>query len=454
MSTPTKPSESLNRSPPPESPTTVAPFDMDDDDVQEGITSGDVPASNKIADEQPPQKPPRPLSPQQQAENTLKEAFPSIDAAVVKAVLIASGGRVEPAFNALLGMSDPSAAIEVPPPQPPRPQAQRVGSTPRSQLESDEQYARQLAEHYEGSSSYGPHAPRGGSRAAYPQGRKQMGLKPNEMYEEEEERSFLDDDLPVIKENLRKGFLETQSKVNSWITNLKKKLDGDDTDEESSTQGYNSNQHTQYRSRRSGEGRQSGDYNRYDADPQVLGDDFAGIQLNVDGSRHEGSDSRASHSANTYHSPAPAARRSTRPLANPDLFKPTTTAPKPEGRKVSFQNATVEDDMYRTSPKLGGKENAPSTKQSKWQPLSTMEPSPIGDADNDHDPFSLGDSEDEKESKDRVGGKEIRTDDAERLKKAAAEAMSENIGEPAKKPEPAETSGTKDKVAAELATKS
>lgn len=91
------------RSPPPESPTTVAQFDMDDDDVQESATGTGVPASNKTADEVPPPKPPRPLSPQQQAENTLKEAFPSIDAAVVKAVLIASGGRVEPAFNALLG---------------------------------------------------------------------------------------------------------------------------------------------------------------------------------------------------------------------------------------------------------------------------------------------------------------------------------------------------------------
>ena len=81
---------------------------MDDDDVQEsGIVSGEVeaPAAPKptTEDEVPPPKPPRPLSPQQQAENTLKEAFPSIDAAVVKAVLTASGGRVEPAFNALLG---------------------------------------------------------------------------------------------------------------------------------------------------------------------------------------------------------------------------------------------------------------------------------------------------------------------------------------------------------------
>lgn len=84
---------------------------MDDDDVQEsGIVSGEgevlsaaPPRPTVEEEEAPPPKPPRPLSPQQQAENTLKEAFPSIDAAVVKAVLIASGGRVEPAFNALLG---------------------------------------------------------------------------------------------------------------------------------------------------------------------------------------------------------------------------------------------------------------------------------------------------------------------------------------------------------------
>jgi len=92
-----------------ESPTTVAPFEMDDDDIPE---SGNVPTTTNttpmvpkpatVEDEAPPM-PPRPLNPQQQAENTLKEAFPSIDAAVVKAVLMASGGRVEPAFNALLG---------------------------------------------------------------------------------------------------------------------------------------------------------------------------------------------------------------------------------------------------------------------------------------------------------------------------------------------------------------
>jgi hypothetical protein len=42
------------------------------------------------------------MSPQQQAQNTLIEAFPDIDTNVVKAVLVASSGKVEPAFNALL----------------------------------------------------------------------------------------------------------------------------------------------------------------------------------------------------------------------------------------------------------------------------------------------------------------------------------------------------------------
>jgi hypothetical protein len=275
---------------------------MDDDDVQEsGVLGGDAPVPPKttIVEEFAPPKPPRPLNPQQQAENTLKEAFPGIDAAVVKAVLMASGGQVEPAFNALLGepqnldmsdihthkstgMSDPDAAREpTPPPQPPRPSGPRVGSTPQSQLEADEQYARQLAEHY-GGGSYGP---RSNSRGSSGQRRRQQtGPKPNEMYDEN--RSFIDDDLPVIKENLRKGFLETQSKVNGWITNLKKRIDGDDEDGASPQQGYSpASANAPYRSRRSGDGRQSGDYNRYDADPQVLSDDFAGIQMNNDGSK-------------------------------------------------------------------------------------------------------------------------------------------------------------------------
>jgi hypothetical protein len=183
-------------------------------------------------------------------------------------------------------MTDPDAVIEpTPPPQPPRP------SAGLSQVEADEQYARQLAEHYDASAQ---RPPRSSSRnAGVPQQHQRnpqrgQNLKPNELHDEN--YSFIDDDLPVIRENLRKGFIETQTKVNSWITNLKKRIDGDDLGEiraaeASQNPGYYGGPSggQQYGARRSGDtGRRSGDSGRYDADPQVLGDDFAGIQLNDD----------------------------------------------------------------------------------------------------------------------------------------------------------------------------
>ena len=121
----------------PESPTTVRPLDLDDDDVQEsGILGGDdgntttttaaaatntsqtqapapaqAPAPTQAQAQTPtnettPPQPPRPVSETQQNETILKEAFPSVEMSVIKAVLRASGGRVEPAFNALLGLFD------------------------------------------------------------------------------------------------------------------------------------------------------------------------------------------------------------------------------------------------------------------------------------------------------------------------------------------------------------
>lgn len=182
-------------------------------------------------------------------------------------------------------MSDPTATFDdVPPPQPPRPTApDRAGATPLSQLEADEQYARQLAEHYGGGGSYGRSREQGKSRSQS----GQRAQRPAETFEEN--HSFLDDDLPVIKENLQKAFTETQNKVNGWITNIKKKLDGDDEGgnfgDARPTQNRKSGYSTDY-GRRSAD-RRSGDYNRYDADPEVLGDDFAGMKLNSDGSQFD-----------------------------------------------------------------------------------------------------------------------------------------------------------------------
>lgn len=294
-----------------ESPTTRPEMDFDNDEEHQQQETGTVsplghetPLKNattprKVSfqepeqeDEAPPAKPPRPLSPHVQNENTLIEAFPSIDSKVIKAVLVASGGNVEPAFNALLSMSDPDFKAEeaAPPPQPPRP------AKAQTQLEADELYARQLAEHYQTASARQPNQ--------YNQ-RSSSNRRPNQQRaayddEEEPERNFFDDDLPVIRQNIQKGFMETQKKVNSWISDFKKKIDGEDEEDlysgppnaggpgdYSGRQNFGPSRAAQMEGiRKSAEygGRRSADIYRerqnYDQDPHELGDDeFSRLEL-------------------------------------------------------------------------------------------------------------------------------------------------------------------------------
>jgi hypothetical protein len=411
---------------PPESPTTARPLDFDDDNQETGTTAATMETESTPLPppkDDPPPKPTRPLSQREQNENTLKEAFPTIDAAVVKAVLTASRGEVEPAFNALLGMSDPDAAnIEAPPAKPPRPTGQ---PTKMTQLEADELYARQLAEHYSGadsqqrpprtSSRYNEHLP--GSRVGKP------GANPNP--DDVPWRSFIDgernprvqpslgdrvsshwtplDDLPEIRDNIKKGFLETQSTVNKWLGNWKKKLDGEDGGEGFSSQparpaqGYSQQSY----GRRSGDARRSADMSRYDADPTVIGDDFSKLELR---------DSEG------------APKKPARPLANPDLFRSSSGS-----RKVSFQDGPPEEikdkEMYGSASTTPARPTS-ANKSSKWQPLSTVEPSPV----TDNDPFSLEDSDEEKDAKPIQMKDE---DEHERVQKATADAMKDDIGDPA-----------------------
>ncbi|KJR86958.1 CUE domain containing protein [Sporothrix schenckii 1099-18] len=417
--------------------------------------AGSEPASAPAADEAAPPKPPRPLTEQQKNEQTLKEAFPAVDAAVIKAVLTASRGNIEAAFHALLEMTDPDAAQHepAPPPQPPRPVQQTPVHpgpgggrlSPYSQMVADEEYARQLAQHYEAEdgeyearTSHG--SGYGRSRGGYQRG---QNLKPNELWGDKE-HSFIDDDLPVIQENLRKGFAETQTKFNSWFTGIKKKINeewnsGENDDGEyhqggagSPSRGQSATSYARYGSRQPQ--RRSGDY---DADPEVLSDDFAGIQLHGDGTpvRH-----------------------------NPNVFRPppSSTSPRPGSeRKVAFRDQDETIDMYSASPKLPPKDGpgnraaspaagagAGGAKASKWQPMSSVDPTPMAD----NDPFSLGDSEDEKDNNtssaaaksataskgdaatESAGGAKSSTsstspEDAERLRKAAAEAMADSLVE-------------------------
>ncbi|DAA76312.1 TPA_exp: Uncharacterized protein A8136_0984 [Trichophyton benhamiae CBS 112371] len=405
----------------PESPTTARPLDFDDEPQETGLTSANTASRSSsqlnlaanMQNQSQSQGQPRAPNPYQRIIDDLKEAFPNIDAPVIKAVVVASDGNVERAFNALLGMSDPDAQEEVRPAVPPRPSAGGVAtSTTQSQLEDDERYARQLAEHYSGadqrrgyqqqpSSSIWDHGPASGQRG--------QGLKPNELYDKE--HSFLDDDLPIIKENIRKGFLETQSRVNSWVENFKRRLDGEESDEDAqyghSQRQYGQRQQQQQHQQQYGyPNRRSVDRERYDADPHVLGDDFSSLELRD----------------NEVPPPRPP-----RPQANPDLFKSKSASASPDRRKVSFQEGPPEEiqDSFsaNASSNINNNNNNNNTsgtsnnnanasagtrstanKSSKWQPLSTVEPSPVAD----NDPFSLGDSDDERESK----AKEVKGEDA------------------------------------------
>lgn len=118
---------------------------------------------------------------------------------------------------------------------------------------------------------------------------------------------------------------------------------------------------------------------------------------------------------------------------NPNLFKPPppSSSPKPgDGRKVAFKDGAEEIDIYNASPKNGPRDSSsagtPSGKSSKWQPLSSVEPDPIAD----NDPFSLGDSDDDKDAKEKPEKSGVKMDDSEeRLRKAAAEAMEDSLVE-------------------------
>jgi hypothetical protein len=91
--------------------------------------------------------------------------------------------------------------------------------------------------------------------------------------------------LPVIKQNLQKGFQDTKTTINKWIKDFQRKLDGDEEEDpiapgpsqpQQKRQDFGPSTSNQiYGIRKSADGtRRSGDRDRYDADPQVLSDDF------------------------------------------------------------------------------------------------------------------------------------------------------------------------------------
>ena len=150
-------------------------------------------------------------------------------------------------------------------------------------MDQDEMYARRLAQQDQ--------YPANDQRA------RQPGLPPrrapeDEYYRDEPERSFFDDDLPEIGKNVKKGFIETQSKFNKWISDFRKRIDGDEDDpydgptrqdepprEERRNFGPSQSEQLYGIRRSMDRSRRSGDIERYDADPHELGDDFTALEM-------------------------------------------------------------------------------------------------------------------------------------------------------------------------------
>lgn len=97
------------------------------------------------------------------------------------------------------------------------------------------------------------------------------------------------DELPEIRKNIEQGFRETQTKVNKWITDFRKKLDGEPDQydvygnpvpRQHERSNFGPSQSDQMHGiRKSAEARRSADRERYDSDNRMIGDDFEALEL-------------------------------------------------------------------------------------------------------------------------------------------------------------------------------
>lgn len=184
----------------------------------------------------------------------LKEAFPNLEEKYIKAVIIASQGALDPAFNALLFLSDPQSGIDIELPTEPVKDVPELPARRRqSQVEQDELLARQLDQ------QFNKNAHRGGKdqqrhltederearrqRMRDRQRRAQQSLSPEEQREhygddEDSWAFFVEKDLPVLREKANRSIQETATKLNGWFSGIRKNIVGEYPEENGEQRGY------------------------------------------------------------------------------------------------------------------------------------------------------------------------------------------------------------------------
>ncbi|ODV60495.1 ubiquitin-binding protein CUE5 ASCRUDRAFT_21442, partial [Ascoidea rubescens DSM 1968] len=167
----------------------------------------------------------------------LQDAFPTIDQKYINAVLIASSGNLDSAFSALLYLSDPNFKIDLPTP---KNQSLNLPSNDQfkkmNQLEQDELLAKRLAKQFEMESTQSNRSHQSRHKSSKPPNQNERNKKNKSEYYDGDSDSddpfttFIDEDLPQIKKEIAKGFEETKLKVNNWVSELTKKFNQNEND--------------------------------------------------------------------------------------------------------------------------------------------------------------------------------------------------------------------------------
>lgn len=166
------------------------------DALDESATAKATPTDDDVA----PPPPARPLLPLARIKKDLKDAFPQTDDRVIEAILIASEGRADPAFTALLFLLDPTFK--------PEPVAAAApAEAPQPTVTDDELLARQLQKEFEKE-----------DRRQHRRRRTQQQQQPPPP----EEDSL--DEFEQLKETFTQGFAEAKTTINGWVSGLSKKF--------------------------------------------------------------------------------------------------------------------------------------------------------------------------------------------------------------------------------------
>lgn len=200
--------------------------------------------------EDAPPPPARPLSPLGRMKKELKEAFPNADDKVVHALLIASEGRLDPAFNALLFLLDPTFKPDVvvasaAPATAPAPQPRR--------LTDDELLARKLQKEFD-----------------------LEERRRRQQHKQHQPRRHVDDDespdeFDQLKESFNQGFEEAKTAINGWVSGISRKFSQDDKATHGRTE---QTQSPKLFGALGGSSFNSNPRKKFDEDPEILALDF------------------------------------------------------------------------------------------------------------------------------------------------------------------------------------